>query len=195
VPISPGLEVFLKPLKLGGGFTDTLFRWQTVQGEVKRREQAWVTHNDYVLPRQLLDNAEILTKELWAVGIKNVYLDGSFVEDKDRPNDIDGYFETGLTLTGPDLHKFAAVVQLLNLKNKHKIWNWNPNSRVSVAGFAKKQLPMWAHYRVELYPHLQQSTGIKDAQGNDLMFPSAFRQCRASGIPKGIIKVIKGGKK
>lgn len=150
---------------------------------------------DAVWRNQLLDNAEILTKELWAVGIKNVYLDGSFVEDKDCPNDIDGYFETGLTLTRPDLHKFATVVQSLNLKNKHKIWNWNPNSRISVAGFAKRQLPVWVYYRVELYPYMQQTTGIKDAQGNDLTFPSAFRQCRASGIPKGIIKVIQGGKR
>jgi hypothetical protein len=43
------------------------------------------------LAKAVVENAEILTKELWAVGIKSVYLDGSFVEDKDRPNDIDGY--------------------------------------------------------------------------------------------------------
>jgi len=41
----------------------------------------------------LVNNAELLVKELWQVGIKNVFLDGSFVEDKDHPNDIDGYFE------------------------------------------------------------------------------------------------------
>jgi len=95
-------------------------------------------------------------------------------------------------MTGADLRTFSTIVQTLNLKNPNKIWAWDPNTRVQVAGFAKQQLPMWVHYRVELYPHLQQSSGIQDQHGNDLTFPSAFRQCRASGISKGIIRVIKG---
>jgi hypothetical protein len=40
----------------------------------------------------LVDNLEILTRQLWQVGIREVYADGSFAEDKDHPNDIDGYF-------------------------------------------------------------------------------------------------------
>lgn len=139
----------------------------------------------------LLNNAEILTKELWAVGVEDVFLDGSFVEEKDRPNDIDGYFDTGLKMIGADLPKFLTMVQNLNLANQHKIWTWDPSTRIQVSGFAKRQLPMWVHYRVELYPHLEQPSGIKDMQGNDLQFPSAFRQCRASGLAKGIIRVIK----
>lgn len=141
---------------------------------------------------KLLGQAEILTKELWAVGIKDVFLDGSFVEDKDRPNDIDGYFDTGLSMTPGDLDSFSQLVQKLNLNSPNKIWDWNPQSRVAVAGFAKKQLPMWVHHRVELYPHLQQSSGIQDKYGNDLEFPSAFRQCRGSGNAKGIVKLVPG---
>jgi hypothetical protein len=142
---------------------------------------------------KLLDNAEILTKELWAIGIKSVFFDGSFVEDKDRPNDIDGYFDTELKATNLDLPKFAAMIQNLNLANHHKIWTWDPSKRITVTGFAKKQLPMWVRHRVELYPHLGQMSGIKDSYGNDLTFPSAFRQCRSSGLAKGIVKVIPGG--
>ena len=41
---------------------------------------------------QLVDNLEVLTRQLWSVGIRDVYADGSFAEDKDHPNDIDGYF-------------------------------------------------------------------------------------------------------
>ncbi|MCA9189191.1 MAG: hypothetical protein R3E01_06800 [Pirellulaceae bacterium] len=41
----------------------------------------------------LVENTEVLVPELWQVGIANVFLDGSFVEDKDHPNDVDGYFE------------------------------------------------------------------------------------------------------
>jgi hypothetical protein len=45
---------------------------------------------------------------------------------------------------------------------------------------------------VELYPHvpgLGIGCGIFDRQGNELEFPSAFRQCRRSGKPKGIVKL------
>ena len=86
--------------------------------------------------------------------------------------------------------KFQQIVSDLNNLDSHKIWDWNPHSRKQVRGFGKKQLPMWIFYRVELYPHLDQGTGITDQQGNNLKFPSAFRQSRHNFTPKGIIKVI-----
>src|SRR4051812_10521065 len=46
--------------------------------------------------RQLVDNLWTLVEQLWKVGIKDIFADGSFVEDKDHPNDIDGYFVTDL---------------------------------------------------------------------------------------------------
>jgi hypothetical protein len=36
-------------------------------------------------------------------------------------------------------------------------------------------------------------SGIQDQYGNELEFPSAFRQSRRSGKPRGIIKLIDGG--
>ncbi len=42
--------------------------------------------------RKLVDNLEILVKQLHRTGISEVFINGSFVEDKDHPNDIDGYF-------------------------------------------------------------------------------------------------------
>jgi hypothetical protein len=140
---------------------------------------------------KLLDNAEILVRQLWKVGVVDVFLDGSFVEDKDHPNDIDGYFDPHLSMLNPtDMVKYQKIVSDLNNLDPHKIWDWNPQSRRAVKGFAKLQLPMWIIYRVELFPHLNQGTGIKDAQGNDLMFPSAFRQSRHNFKPKGIVRVI-----
>ena len=65
-----------------------------------------------------------------------VFADGSFVEEKDHPNDIDGYFVCSLT----DL-----------------------------------------------------SSGIRDRQGHELEFPSAFRQSRRNGRPRDIIKLKFGG--
>ena len=141
---------------------------------------------------QLVKNLAVLADELWTAGVTNIFVDGSFTEDKDHPNDIDGYFEC-------DLDEFASgrLQRDLNLLNQFKVWTWDPATRRQYRGYPKKQLPMWLRYRVELYPHIinapwQQPTGIKDQFGHDLEFPSAFRQSRA-GIERGIIKIERGG--
>ena len=135
----------------------------------------------------LIDNLEVLTRQLWQVGIQEIYVDGSFAEDKDHPNDIDGYFVC-------DLMELAsgALTQKLNLLDPYKIWTWDPQSRKPYRGYPKKQLPMWHRYRVELYPHvpgLGVSSGIRDKYGNELEFPAAFRQSRRDGKPRGIVKI------
>lgn len=140
---------------------------------------------------ELVNRAEILVKQLWAVGVSDVFLDGSFVENKDHPNDIDGYFDPHLSiLNAVDMVTFQKIVSDLNNLDPHKIWNWDPRSRKAYRGYPKKQLPMWLFYRVEFFPHLDQGTGIKDQYGNDQKFPAAFRQSRSEFKPKGIIKVI-----
>jgi hypothetical protein len=55
---------------------------------------------------------------------------------------------------------------------------------------------MWHRYRVELYPHvpgLGIGSGIRDKHGHELEFPSAFRQSRRDGKPRGIVKIAYGG--
>ena len=137
----------------------------------------------------LVNNLTTMVEQLWKVGISEIYIDGSFVEDKEHPNDIDGYFEC-------ELKHWASgrLEQELNLLDPHKIWTWDPTSRRRARGFAKRQLPMWQKYRVELFPHVGQTTGIRDVHGNELDFPSAFRLARG-GIPKGIVKLIKSAGK
>ncbi len=44
----------------------------------------------------LIDQAERMVRQLWEVGIEQIFLDGSFVEAKAHPNDIDGYFHVDL---------------------------------------------------------------------------------------------------
>jgi hypothetical protein len=39
---------------------------------------------------RLVENLAVLVRQLWRVGIQEIYVNGSFVEDKDHPNDIDG---------------------------------------------------------------------------------------------------------
>jgi hypothetical protein len=145
-------------------------------------------HWDAAWRERLTRSAESLVNELWQVGVTNVFLDGSFVEDKDHPNDIDGYFECSIeSLASGELQRH------LNRLNLHKIWTWDPASRRAYRGYAKLQLPMWHQYRVEFYPHAVGITsGITDEWGNDLEFPAAFRRTRRDGKPKGIIQIQSG---
>lgn len=133
---------------------------------------------------QLVENLETMVRQLWQVGVSEIFVDGSFVEDKDHPNDIDGYFVC-------DLMQVATgdLQRELNLLDPNKVWTWDPRTRVAYRGYPKKQLPMWHAYRVELYPHYGQFSGIQDQYGNDLEFPSAFRLSRRDGKPRGIVKI------
>ncbi len=136
---------------------------------------------------QLVENAAGLVRQLWQVGVSEVFLDGSFVEEKDHPNDIDGYFTCDR-----DHFESGRLQQELNLIDPYKVWSWDPASRRKGAGTRKRQLPMWHQYRVELYPHCGLPSGILDRYGNNLEFPAAFRLSR-QGIPKGIIKIVQDG--
>ncbi|NLS96090.1 MAG: hypothetical protein GXX96_28460 [Planctomycetaceae bacterium] len=134
--------------------------------------------------RKLVENLTVLVDQLWRVGITEIFIDGSFVEDKNHPNDIDGYFECEL--------EYLASGELqrdLNLLDTHKIWTWDSASRRAYRGYPKRQLPMWHVYRIELYPHYGQLCGIRDKYGHELEFPSAFRRSRRNGEPRGIIKI------
>jgi len=125
---------------------------------------------------KLVDNLAVLVEQLWRVGVAEVFVDGSFAEDKDHPNDIDGYFVCDLMrLARGDLERE------LNLLDPYKVWTWDPGARRSYRGYPKKQLPMWHRYRVEFYPHYGQGSGICDRFGNELEFRSAFRQSRRDG--------------
>lgn len=141
---------------------------------------------------KLVDNLELLTQQLWQIGIRDVFADGSFAEDKDHPNDVDGYFvcDRARLISG-------QLERDLNLIDPNKIWTWDPASRRPYHGYPKLQLPMWHQYRVELYPHvpgLGWGCGIRDKHGNELEFPAAFRQSRVNSAPKGIIRLRYGGR-
>ena len=148
-------------------------------------EQPLGTHWDAEWRRRLVDNLAVMVGQLWAVGMTEVFVDGSFAEDKEHPNDVDGYVEC-------DLMRLATgeLQRELNLLDPHKVWTWAPESRRPYRGYPKKQLPMWHRYRVELYPHFGQPAGIRDRFGNELEFPSAFRPSRRDNQPRGIVKVL-----
>ncbi|MEX1268203.1 MAG: hypothetical protein WEA56_04315 [Balneolaceae bacterium] len=153
---------------------------------VKGPEKPGIPNWDANWRRYLVSQAEILVKQLWDIGITEIWLDGSFAEAKPHPNDIDGYFEC-------DISEFASgyIERELNKRDPYKIWTWDSTARKSYRGYVKKQLPMWHKYRVELYPHYGQNSGIRDKHGNPEMFPAAFRKDRTTSREKGIIKLIK----
>lgn len=135
---------------------------------------------------QLVVNLRIMVEQLWQVGIEEVFIDGSFVEDKDHPNDIDGYFVC-------DAMRFASgrLEHDLNLLDPEKCWTWDHRTRRPYRGYPKLQLPMWHTYRVELYPHYSGLIAGQDAHGNTLEFPAWFRQRRTDGRAKGIVKIVR----
>ena len=146
-------------------------------------DAAWRLH--------LIGNLETLTRQLWQIGISQIFADGSFAEDKDHPNDIDGYFDCSL-----DLIRTGELTRQLNRLDAFKVWTWDPATRRPYRGYPKRQLPMWHRYRVELYPHIPGlgiGSGIRDKFGHELEFPSAFRQSRRDGKPRGIVKIKYGG--
>jgi hypothetical protein len=143
----------------------------------------WNSH----LRLKLVENLEILVEQLWEVGVTEIFADGSFVEDKDHPNDIDGYFECSFVDVAT-----GRLQRELNRLDPYKVWTWDPASRRPYRDQPKRQLPMWHQYRVELYPHypdLPLPSGIKDEFGNDLPFPAAFRKSLREHKPKGIVKI------
>jgi hypothetical protein len=134
--------------------------------------------------RYLVKNLGVLVGQLNQAGIWEVFVDGSFVEDKLHPNDIDGYFvcEKERFLTG-ELERELRTIDPAG------IWTWDPASRRRFRGYPKPQLPMWHKYRVELYPEYGQESGIKDEFGHAVLFPSAFRRSRRDGRPRGVIRI------
>lgn len=136
---------------------------------------------------ELVTNLSVLVEQLWAVGIDEIFIDGSFAEDKDHPNDIDGYFVC-------DPMRFASgqLEHELNRLDPQKCWTWSHQARRPHRGYPKLQLPMWHAYRVELYPHFAGLIAGRDRYGNELEFPAWFRQCRANGLAKGIIQIVHG---
>jgi hypothetical protein len=141
---------------------------------------------DVAWRRYLVGNVRILVDQLWRVGIDDVYINGSFVEDKDHPNDIDGYFDCDLVYLAT-----GALERDLNALDPFKVWTWDQRSRRPDRNSAKAQLPMWHIYRVELYPHIGQPSGILDQHGNPRQFPAAFRRTRCGDRPKGIIRIVR----
>jgi len=133
-----------------------------------------------------VDNLTSVVHNLWLANIDEIYVDGSFVESKDHPNDIDGYFICG----GLDLFN-GELEKRLNQHNIHKCWTWDPAKLQVDANSQKRHYPMWNIYHVEMFPEYGQYSAILDRFGNRQKFPAAFRTCRDTYTPKGIVRIVR----
>ena len=141
-------------------------------------QEAW----DVAWRCQLIRNLRVIASQLWSVGINEVYVNGSFVEDRPRPRDIDGYFTCKLyDLATGDLEA------KLNAIDAYKCWTWDPAARRPHPDSTKAELPMWHRYRVDMFAHWQG----QPPDGVDQHIPSLFRLQKSTDKPKGIIKLMK----
>jgi hypothetical protein len=155
------------------------------------RSSAW----DREWRAELVGNLTVMVRQLHVIAEKGIrigriYINGSFVEDKAHPNDIDGYFECRLVD-----HRLRRIEAALNLLDPHQVWTWDLGSRRWDPGSQRHKLPMWHIYRVELFPiYLEvpnQPSGILDASGQPLSWEECFRLRRGDYKPKGIVQIIK----
>jgi hypothetical protein len=148
------------------------------EGEISYWDESW--------RRFLIGNCEVLVKQLWQVGIQDIFIDGSFVTDKGRPEDIDGYFVLN------DLDEMLDLQSQLNDLDPYCCWTWHPEDRIYPDDDGSFHFPMWRYYRVELFPDcLGAYTGLNYPDGRRLKFPQLFRVTR-NFETKGIIKIVKG---
>ena len=101
VPINPELEAYLKELKIAGAHKDKLFHWKTTPD--RRREKAWITHDDYVLPRLIEwkngEQAQVLKEFCRSIGITQV-----------KFHDLRATFITNMLAQGVPLVTVMAIV-------------------------------------------------------------------------------------
>ncbi len=157
---------------------DDLLRSDLVLGPPSREkwDRDWRSH--------LVDNLEILAGQLWRVGIEEIYIGGSFVEAKDHPADIDGYFVCDRTA-----YKSRQLHNALNALDPFKAWTWR-NEHRSADESGHLRLPLYHHYRVELFPHYGQAkTGFVDRDGRDIDFPTLYRRTRGTHLARGMIRL------
>jgi len=88
------------------------------------KESPWLEGGDAEWREHLTYQAETLYGQLWSAGMGDVFLDGSFVEAKGHPNDIDGYFacDARRVVTG-------KLERELNQIDPKSCWTWDPAAR------------------------------------------------------------------
>ncbi|WP_102344743.1 DUF6932 family protein [Bacillus sp. Marseille-P3661] len=133
----------------------------------------------------LVNQLEIVANQVWNAGFDKIFVDGSFVEDKASPEDIDCYFECGFK----DFSQ-GKVEEALRKANPEENWGLGKDDLITKNG--KTRFAIWHKYHVDLWPECGLESGIFDKSGsNNLKISQAFRQQKETYRKKGIVKLVK----
>jgi len=116
--------------------------------------------------RWLLKGLRAAVQALWAAGIREIYIGGSFCTEKPDPGDIDGYW------VEPDPEVYDRIDPY-----------WIDFELIFMPLVRKRKWRMWAERGVEFFIH----PGMQASP--DMDFPTFFRRDR-DGRPRGVIQVI-----
>jgi hypothetical protein len=136
----------------------------------------------------LVRNLRSVAKTLGYLGVEHLIIDGSFVEQKDHPNDIDAYFPISR-----ERWVSREVERELNLRRSEDVWDWDPY-RAHIPADPRvphRKPPFWHKYRIDLFPDFSQKA-IHHEHLGWLTFKDGFRHTR-SGHPKGVVKIFLSG--
>lgn len=136
----------------------------------------------------LVRNLRSVAKTLWDLGVEYLVVDGSFVEQKDHPNDIDAYFPITR-----ERWQSREVQRELDRGRSEDVWDWDVYRAYMPADprVPHRKPPFWHKYRIDLWPHYGQEAFNHDRLGR-LTFEKGFRLTRG-GDPKGVVKVFRSG--
>ncbi len=127
---------------------------------------------------ELVERLALRVANLQNIGVAELFLAGSFVQNNPVPGDIDGYYMVSpaawLRVQRPHL---MTIDPLLANVSDHSTWVYSPEK-----GEPRPQL--WHVARLELFP-------VPDTPANRLpgAIPQFFRLSR-QGKPKGLIRIV-----
>jgi hypothetical protein len=130
---------------------------------------------------KLVDNLEMLVKQLWSYGCDEVFIDGSFVDAIEHPGDIDGYFNCEV-----DDLKDYQMQNALNTEENNFVWNWHSNSFLPAQGYPRGKPRMWHFYRVELIANITDPHPPFSRPGN---MRENFRFSDRTGKERGLVQI------
>lgn len=136
----------------------------------------------------LARNLRVVAQTFWqAGGVGEIWIDGSFVEARDHPGDIDCLF------TLDDIRDWAtgAFQARLNEIEGEDLWDWSNARRRLYPGATIPKPPFWGKYRIEAFPEFGRFCGITGPAGELLTFSQAFRQQRGTFERKGIVRLLR----
>lgn len=115
--------------------------------------------------------------------VSSIFVDGSFVSWVDSPSDIDCYFKLRDIAYWDD----GLLDGKLRELDPEGGWSW---TELCTCGAKVRKPRFWCTYRIDLFPELGESSGIKGRDGSELTFAEAFRQRTDTGAAKGVLRII-----